>query len=103
MPAEYSSQSHPNASDGCQQRQPVQPALVGQCRQREQRDRESDQGVREIELVVAVVQRVVGFLILFRCYAELLFLLRLVDGQRFVRGNRDAVALLLRLRSRGGG
>ena len=69
----------------------------------EQRDRQRDQRVRQIELIVAIVERVVSLLILLGLQPQLLFLLRLIGDQRFVRRDRGAVALLLRGRRAGRG
>src|SRR5204862_5777031 len=103
VPAQQPGQSHHHSANRRQQRQPVQPPLVRQRRQRQQRNRQRNHGVGEIELIVAVVQGLVVFLVLFGLQAQVLFLLGLIGGQLFVRRDGGAITLLLRGWSAGGG
>ena len=77
-PSHQTGQSHHDSADRRQQRQPVQPLLVGQRCQRQQGNRQGHKGVRKIELIVAIVQPVVGSLVLLRLQEQGLLLRRLI-------------------------
>ena len=81
MPPEQAAQAHEGAEAGWQHREPEQPALLGQCGDREQGDCDGQHGVGKVELVVLEVQVVVGFVVLLGLGFEFILLALLVRRQ----------------------
>ena len=85
VPPETSCQTHNDAEDRGKHRQHKQPALLGQSRHGEQRDRQCQHGVREIKLIVMKVEFIVC-LVGFLGFGLLNFLLLcLLAGDRLIR------------------
>jgi len=88
VPAEEAGQSHQNAQNGGHHRQPEQPALVRDGRDRQERDGNGAERVRQVELIVTVIERVVGLFVLLGLALDFALLLRLLLGQGLMTPDR---------------
>src|SRR5215468_6809075 len=88
VPSKQASESHQHSERRRDQGCPKQPAFFRERRQRQERDRQRDQRVRQIELIVAIIEGVVRLLISHRGDTQRILFRRLVLHQGFVLRDR---------------